>query len=143
MTATYTPGSGTDRDRVRALIPDKDLTGLTPVLGVYTLTTYTYLDAELDDFFSTEGNVKRAAAVALESMASGLLMTGGLIENVAGKSDNSRTLATLMARAKDLREQADLDDASEEGGAFDIAEQVEDAFSARERLWKQRLRGSV
>lgn len=143
MPATYTPGSGASRDRVRALIPDRDLTGLTPSGGVYTLITYTYLDAELDDFLATEGNAKRAAAVALESMVSTAALSGGAVKGFGFETDNSKAIAALLERVKALREQADLDEATEDGGAFDIAEQVEDVFSARERVWKQRLRGTL
>ena len=71
MAATYTPGSGAALDRVRLLIPDKDLTGLTPASGVYTLTTYQYTDAEIADFLTLEADdVYGAAALALESAVS-------------------------------------------------------------------------
>lgn len=135
MSATYTPGSGQARDRVRLLIPDKDVTGLTPSGGVYTLTTYAYLDAELDDFLATEdNNPKRAAALALESS----------VQAADGKvSGLGYTIETnALKRAAALRQQADEDDYAA-GAAFDIAEQVPNAFAARERLLKQAQRGAI
>ena len=41
MPATYTPGAD-GINLVRLLIPDNDVSGLTPSGGVYTLTTYAF-----------------------------------------------------------------------------------------------------
>lgn len=141
MAATYQPGSGAARDRLRMLIPDKTLDGLTPVAGVYALTSYLFLDAELDDFLAMEdGSVKLACAGALETIAGSELMVNGVVAGLGYKIDAAAVATELRERAKALREQVAQDEAKEDGGAFDIAEQVVDPFSARERLWKEWLR---
>lgn len=139
MTATYTPGSSASRDRVRLLIPDKTITGLTPSGGVYTLTSYLFTDEEIADLLATEDQVKRVVALALETIAS----DSDRLQAISGYGyslDTTKTAATMLERAARLRAQADDDDYAVEG-TFDIAEQVPTAFAARERIEKQRLRG--
>jgi len=116
MTFTYDP---TDQiGRVRMNIPDK------------VEADAFWTDEEIQAFLDQEdSNVKRATAAALEAMASD--------EAYVQKQAVSRA---LLERAKLLREQADLADAGEEGGAFDVAEMVHDDFSARERIAKEAQR---
>jgi len=79
-------------------------------------------------------SVRRAAALALDSMASNQSVMASIIKilDVSLGSDKS---------AKALRDQADSFRKQEaESGAFAIAEWVNDAFSARERVWKTYLR---
>lgn len=141
MSATYTPGSSADRDRVRLLIPDKTLTGLTPSGGVYTLTTYSFLDAELDDLLTTESHPKRAAALALEILAAD--PSRAVAVSGQGYSiDRTKTARALMERAAALREQAATDEDLADA-PFDVAEQAPNDFAARERIYKQRLRGVI
>lgn len=141
MSATYTPGSSAPRDRVRLLIPDKTITGLTPSGGVYTLTSYAFLDAELDDLLTTESHPKRAAALALEILAANP-SRAVVVEGLGFKADRTKTAAALMERAAALREQATLDEELTDA-PFDVAEQVPNEFAARERIRNQRLRGVI
>ena len=107
MPATYTPGSGAALDRVRLLIPDKDLTGLTPVSGVYTLTTYQYIDAEIADFLTLEGDdVYGAAALALESAVSAAAQSGGKISGFGFSVENGSADDARLKRAAWLRGQS-------------------------------------
>ena len=139
MSATYSPASGADRDRVRLLIPDKTIDGLTPVNGVYTLATYLFSDEELDGLLATEASAPRAAALALYTLAGSQPM----LKKVSGLGFSIEPSApAIRAYADSLRALADSDDAAA-GGMFDIAEQVPNDFAARERLWNERLRGLV
>lgn len=107
MAATYTPGSGAALDRVRLLIPDKDLTGLTPASGVYTLTTYQYTDAEIADFLTLEADdVYGAAALALESAVSASAQISGKISGFGFSVDDTAGYDALLKRAVWLRGQS-------------------------------------
>jgi hypothetical protein len=129
VAATYTPGSGTSTDRVRMIVPDRDTDNAV------------FQDEEIADLLVTEGgNVKRAAALALETIATDEALVQKVIRTGDVQTDGSKTAMALLARAARLRAQADDDDEALEGGAFDVAEQVVDHFSARERLRKQALR---
>jgi hypothetical protein len=112
--------------QVRLLVPDRDSSNLF------------YSDDEINGFLSIEAsNVKRAAALALETMASNEAYVQKVTKLLDLQTNGAATAKSLMDRAARLREQADNEEAWTDGGAFDIAEQVQDDFSARERLWKQ------
>jgi len=129
VAATYTPGSGSSADRVRMIVPDRDTDNAI------------FQDEEIADLLVTEGgNVKRAAALALETIASDEALVQKVIRTGDVQTDGAKTAQVLLTRAARLRDQADADDEAEEGGAFDVAEQVTDVFSARERLRKQAQR---
>ncbi|MEE9401253.1 MAG: hypothetical protein V3V32_04460 [Dehalococcoidia bacterium] len=120
----------TDRGRVRLLIPDRKA-------GVY-LTDYLFEDIEIDAFLNVEaGSIKRGAAMGLEIIASDNAMVLKVIRLLDLTTDGAKTSDALLARAKLLRKQADDEEVV---GAFDIAEQVVDDFTYRERLRKEALR---
>lgn len=116
----------TDRGKVRMLITDRDS------------SNSIFQDDEIDAFLSLEGNsVRLAAATALDAIATDqalvlkkIVMLGGDLE-----TDGPAVAKALREQAKALR------DTENESGAFDIAEQVVDTFSFRERVWKQAQRG--
>ena len=100
-----------------------------------------FQDGEIEAFLSLEGgNVRKAAALALETTARQEALLLKKIESLDLKTDGPALAKELREQAKVLREQADSLDAGE-GGLFDWAEFVYDDFSARERLFNQRLRG--
>ena len=100
-----------------------------------------FQDDEIDVFLSLEGaNVRRAAALALETTARQEALLLKKIESLDLKTDGPALAKELREQAKVLRAQAEEVDAGE-GGLFDVAELVYDPFSARERLFNQRLRG--
>lgn len=104
---------------------------------------YLFEDAELSTFLSLErANIRRGAALALETMASNEAFVLKVIQLLDLKTDGAKTADALMKRAAALRKQADIDEQAEEGGSFDIAEWVVDDFSARERVEKEWLRGN-
>lgn len=119
----------TDRGKVRLLCTDTNGGAAT------------FHDDEIDTFLSLEsGNVRRAAALALETIASNEVLVQKRILLLELSTDGPDEAQALMARAKALREQADRDDQAQDGGAFDVAEWVVDDFSFRDRLAKEAQR---
>lgn len=126
---TYTYDLGTYSGQVRLLIPDR------------VEADAFFTDEEIDAFLSMEGdNVKRATALALETMASNEAYVQKVIRLMELQTNGAQTAKALMDRAAALRKQADDEEPYDDGEAFDIAEWVNDDFSGRERLLKQALR---
>lgn len=130
MAFTYT--LSTDAGKVRLMVPDNNA------------SSYVFEDDEIDAFLSLEySNVRRAAALALETIASNEAYVLKVIELLDLKTDGAKTSDALLKRAKLLRDQADRADAAEDGGAWDIAEWTVSEFAKRERLNNQWQRGST
>lgn len=130
MAFTYT--LSTDAGKVRLMVPDNNA------------SSYVFEDDEIDAFLSLENsNVRRAAALALETIASNEAYVLKVIELLDLKTDGARTSDALLKRAKLLRDQADRADAAEDGGAWDIAEWTVSEFAKRERLNNQWQRGNT
>lgn len=126
---TFTYNVATAIGQMRMLIPDRVATD--PV----------YTDEELTALLSMEGgSVKRATAQALESIASDQVMVLKVISNNGLTTNGAAVSTAILARAAKLREQADIEDSANDAG-FDIAEQVVNEFSYRERTWNELLRG--
>ena len=116
MAFTYT--LSTDAGKVRLMVPDNNA------------SSYVFEDDEIDAFLSLENsNVRRAAALALETIASNEAYVLKVIELLDLKTDGARTSDALLKRAKLLRDQADRADAAEDGGAWDIAEWTVSEFA--------------
>jgi hypothetical protein len=113
--------------RVRLLVPDNDS------------ANYVFDDNEIDAFLALEGDVRRAAALALETIASNEALTLKVIRLLDVQTDGRAVSDALLKRAAALRKQADDADMAA-GGAFDVAEMVFDDFSWRERWINQTLR---
>lgn len=104
-------------------------------------SNYLFEDDELSTFLALEGsNLKRGAALALETMASNEAYVTKRIRLLDLQTDGPAVAAELRQRANALRKQAADDEAAEDGGSFDIAEWVVDPFTARQRLQNQVLR---
>lgn len=114
----------TDTGKCRALIPDTNW------------ETHVFEDEEIAAHLALEGgNVKRAVALALETLASNEALLYKAIRVLDIQTDGTRTAETLLKRAGALRAQADAEDEKAEmagGGAFDVAEMALDAFTARQ-----------
>ena len=124
MAFTYEPT--TTRGQVRMLIPDIDWQE--PI----------FQDAEIDGYLALEGSdVRLAAALALETLASSQAYVQKVVTVGDVKTDGAALAKELRARAATLRDQAD------QQAAFDWAEMVTTPFAARERYLNQVLRESV
>lgn len=123
MAFTFDPG--TDRGRVRLLSTDID-----PTEAIFE-------DAAIDAFLALEGDVRRAAALALETIASSEALVQKKTRLLDLQTDGPAVAKELRDRAAALRTQAA--DAEIDGG-FDVAELVTGPFGARERLLAQAIR---
>lgn len=117
----------TDVGKIRLLIPDTN-----PAAHVFE-------DEELEGCLALEGGrVKRAAALALETMASNEAYTQKAIKLLDLSTDGPKVAAELRARAKTLREQDAADGLAEDASAghagFEIAEWPLGPASARDYL---------
>lgn len=103
---------------------------------------YIFDDDELAAFYSLErSNLRRACALALETIASNEAYVMKRITALDLQTDGPAVAAELRQRAKLLREQALEDEAKDDAGAFDIAEQVLTSAQRRDRITNQWLRG--
>lgn len=124
MAFTYT--LSTDIGKIRLRIPDRVTPG------------HIFEDAELQAFLDYEGDVLSAAAGALETIASDQVLTLKVMTLLDVSTSGDRVAASLLARAKLLRAQADA--AADAVDGFGWAEMVTTDFAARERLYNQALR---
>ena len=105
--------------RVRLLIPDRDRNNLL------------FSDDDIEAFLALEGDViKRAVALALETIASDELVVSKVINTRDLQTDAAKTAAEFLKRARELRRQAAEDDEASAGG-IDIVDFV-DPFT---RCW--------
>lgn len=124
---TYDPSTSAGRVRLLATDTDSD--------------NAIFSDDEIDAFLALEDdNVKRAAATALDQIASSEALIQKRIKLLDLQTDGPAVAKALREHAATLREQADSEEIT---GAFDYAEMVVNPFSARDRLWNQRLRSGV
>lgn len=122
----------TDAGKVRAMIPDSKE------------ATYLFEDDEINVFLLIEGHIKRATALALETIASDQALVLKVIKVLDITTDGAKVSDALLKRAKMLREQVDAEIVlSDQQPAIDIAEMVLDDFTWRERMVKQSLRGGL
>lgn len=101
---------------------------------------YAFEDADITAFLDLESAVdgtwypRFAAAAACEALANDAIRIYGVIDLLDLKTDGAKMSAALLANAKRLR---DNENARAE---IDYIEWVNDAHSARERIYKQWLR---
>lgn len=117
----------TDIEVIRALIPD-----------LQAAPERLFTDAQLQVYLDIDANPVRAAALAIEAVATNeALLLKNLTITGAGtlRTDGARVSDALLARARQLRATAD------EGGDFEIAELVVNPTTAAQRLYKQAQRG--
>jgi hypothetical protein len=124
---TFTTNPTTEIGKIRVIISDSD-------------SQYPFFqDEELQVFLGLAGDVRRAAADALDTMASNQAMVMKVIATLDLETDGAATARALREHAKTLREQAKEADAGD-GALFDIAEFADDAFTRRKRIQNQSLR---
>lgn len=103
------PPLTTDLRRIRLLIPDTNS------------ANRLFRVDELQDFLDIEGGVKKAAALALEVIASSEVMVSKVITSQDLSTDGAKVSDALLKRAAMLRQQADDDD-PDAGGTLDIVD---------------------
>ncbi len=120
------------RGQVRLLITD--VSAASPIFD----------DAEIDAFLALKGgSVKRAAALALDTIASNESLVYKRMQVLDLKTDGPAVAADLRKHATQLRLEADQDDTEAADGSFDFAEMVVSPFAARERVWNQGVRDAA
>ena len=103
-----------------------------------------FQDEDYTAFLALEGDVRLAAASALETIASDQALTLKVLKAGSASLDGKAVSEAILARADRLREQAGLVDPATgqpNYAGFDIAEMAFDPFGARERLVDEVLRG--
>jgi hypothetical protein len=123
MSFTYNPTD--DTGKVRLLITDRDS------------SNQTFSDEEIAVFLELGGSVFRGAAQALETIAANEVLVQKRIKTLSLQTDGPACAEALRKLAESLRARDDESDAG-----FDVVEMVNNDFGARERLFKQALRGS-
>lgn len=86
-------------------------------------------------------SIKRTAAFFLETIATRQALIQKVIKNLNLSTDGAKLATELRAQAKDLRDQADIEDTFINGASgWDFAEQIFDPFTERERIINEILR---
>jgi hypothetical protein len=128
---TYSYDLTTSIGKIRLIIPDR----------VEAEAMFT--DEELTAMYSMEGSsVKRGAALALETIAADEALVSKAIKILDLQTNGPAVAASLLNRAKTLREQATLDDPDEIAGSFDFAEPAYSPFGVRRVINNRRLRNN-
>lgn len=113
-----------DRGKVRLLIPDNKA------------DAWIFADIEIDGFLAMETGVKRAAALALETIASDQALVLKVIRILDLTTDGAKVSDALLKRAEKLRSQAASDDDLAAGDGFEIAGMVVDDFTLRQAIFR-------
>jgi len=127
----FTLDETTDIGAIRMIIQDIDIE-----LAMFS-------DAAITRLLGLNGNdVRLAAAAALDIMASNQAMILKVIRTLDLSTDGPSVARALREHATQLRADVEAADSSD-GGLFDYAEIVTNAFTMRERVRNQMLRGDV
>lgn len=109
----------TDVGKLRLLIPDR------------SAEEYIFTDSELSTFLALEADIRRATALALETLASDNALVLKVIKLMQLSTDGAKTSDALLKRAAILREQAAYEDSATDAG-IEFAQWLLDDFSYRE-----------
>ncbi|HEY8766043.1 MAG TPA: hypothetical protein VIP09_02075 [Dehalococcoidia bacterium] len=96
-------------------------------------------DDQINTLLGLESDVRLAAALALDTIASNEALVQKKIRLLDIQTDGPAVALALRAHATALREQ--VASGVEDGAGFDIAEWVFEPFGRRERIYKQFERG--
>ncbi len=116
-----------------------------PSDGQAIAVTYQYTilsDDDLDTFLTLEGGNYRAAATALETIATNQVLILKVMKMLDVQTDGAKVAQELRARAQQLRASAaEAEDAAADG--WDWIEMTPNVFAERERILKVAQRGDV
>lgn len=117
MPATYE--LSTDVGKIRSLIPDMDI------------TDPAFQDEEIEYYFSSEGNLRKAAALALEIAATKDVLIFKVMKSGTDSVDAAKGAAVLLERARALRKQED-ESVLDTGGVIGVVEMANGIFGYRQ-----------
>ena len=120
----------TDVGKVRLLIGDRDVSNLF------------FSDAEISAYLEMSEGIRRAAADALDTMASDQAFVLKQVSLLDISTNGPSVAAALREHADRLRKEADAADAGD-GDLFDFAELNVNAFQGREIIVNKWLRGAA
>lgn len=127
---TFTYDLATDVGKVRLLIPDNQQ------------ADFVFADIEIETFLALSTGVKRATALALETIASNEALVLKVMTLLDLTTDGAKVSDALLKRADKLRAQAKEDEeiaAIED--SFAIIEWIVDPFTARQAVIHDAYRG--
>lgn len=111
-------------------------------IGDTEVNTPVFQDEELNAFLAVQGGSwRRAAAVALERIATSQILLLKVITILDVKTDGAAVAKALLAQAHQLRVDAAAAE-DENGSTFEVIEMVTNDFGYRERIQDEYLRGS-
>jgi hypothetical protein len=125
----FTYDLNTDTGKVRLLIPDTQA------------DAYVLEDEEIAAFMGMESGLKRAAALAMETIARNELLVLKVIQILDLRTDGAAVARELRQQAAVLREQAAADDELAAGDGWDIAGMIVDDFTLRQAVYGDALWG--
>jgi hypothetical protein len=96
-----------------------------------------FSDEELTAYLALEVGVRRAAAAAIETIATDEALVQKVMRTGGTSTDGAKLSDALLARARNLRTLADTEDEAEDGGIF-VTEWVNGPFAEREYIAAQR-----
>jgi hypothetical protein len=103
------------------LDPDTDIGQVRLLAADVDEDSLLFTDAQIGAFLALESGVKRAAAAALETIATSEVLISKVIRTQDLATDGAKVSAELRARAAGLRAQADIDDDNDDEGGFEVA----------------------
>lgn len=123
MADVYPPDWTTPVGQVRALIPDVEQ--VESNVDRDAPSEYLFTDAHLQSLLVIwKGNILRAAAAAVDALATSQAYIVSVIKTEDLQTDGSKVANALRAHAKSLRDQADREDQEDAYGAFEIIDFV-------------------
>lgn len=122
---------------------DTDLALVRLSIGDTVSATPVFQDEELNAMLAMQGGSwRRAAAVALERIATSQILLLKVITILDVKTDGAAVAKALLAQAQRLRADAATAE-DEDGSTFEVIEMVTGPFTYRERLHDEYLRGNL
>jgi hypothetical protein len=126
-----------DTQSVNHIFEDEEINALTIIVGQNFQSAQFYSGSQGANLPNSPVSYLRIAALGLDSLAANKSRLASIKQLLDVKLDSSDAAIQLRATAAEYRE---VDD---NAGAFMIIEQVNDAFSFRDRFWKTVQRASA
>lgn len=126
-----------DTQSVNHIFEDEEINALTTIVSLQFQSAQFYSGAQGKNLPTSPVSYLRVAALGLDSLAANKARLASIKQLLDVRLDSSDAAIQLRATAAEYRQ---VDDDS---GAFMIIEQVNDAFSFRDRFWKSVQRNSA